>query len=133
MKNSSEKIISEIVISGIATEQQINLICRRLNAGEKIDLSEIWDHPANLTPEQNKKGIQFLKNLWKTPTGAERKNNPFGYREEKILDNFTGFELAGVYDAGNYHSSFYVPLYNCCGDNNAFQYYYSNGKVNIVG
>jgi len=127
MKITSEQIINEVVKNGVITEQQINLITRRLNGGEKIDLSEIWDNPIELTDEQNKKGFDFLYNQWKTPKGVERKNNPFGYREENILAKFTGFELAGFYDAGNYGNSFFVPLYNCCGDNNAFQYYYSGG------
>lgn len=133
MRTKSENIVQEIATNKVATEQQINLICKRLNNGEKIDITEIWDNPASLTKEQNKKGFDFLYNQWKTPMGKERLNNPFGYREEAILENFTGFEFAGVYDAGNFNRSFFVPLYNCCGNNNAFQYYFSSGKINIVG
>ena len=127
------EILSEIEKTGKATEQQILLLKRRMNDGEKIDVSYIWDNCPELTPEQNDKGIKFLLNLWKTPAGKERKNSPFGYREEDVLESFTHFELAGFYDCSKYgQNPFYLPLYNCCGTNGVFQYYY-NGKLNIVG
>lgn len=85
-----------------------------------------------LTPEQNKKGFDFLQNQRTSPTGKERKNNPFGYREEAILDNFSHFTLGSFYDAGNAYRSFYLPLYYCYGNETSFEYYY-NGKVNIIG
>jgi len=75
------------------------------------------DKELTLSPEQNKKGYDFLQDQRTTPNGKERENNPFGYREEAILDNFSHFTLYSFYNVGN--------------DTN-FEYYY-NGKVNIIG
>ena len=127
------EILKEVNESNSITEKQINLLKNRANKGEKIDFSSIWDNPPTLTEDQNKKGIDFLRNLHKTPTGKERQNNPFGYREVNILENFESFELAGFYDISRYgQRSFLVPLYNCNGKDGSFQYYY-DGKVQIVG
>lgn len=130
MKTSD--LLTKIEKSNSITESEIQLLKNRLNKGEKIDMEYIWNNEIKLTPEQNKKGIDFLMNQYITPSGKERTNNPFGYQEIEILKNFTYFELRGFYDAGNYNNSYYLPLYICCGDNNAFEYYY-NGEVNIIG
>ena len=128
----AKQLLKKIEESNSITESEILLLKGRLNRGEKIDMSYIWNNEIELTPEQNKKGIDFLMNQYVTPNGTERKNNPFGYREIEILKNFTHFELRGFYDAGNYNNSYYLPLYVCCGNNGGFEYYY-NGKVNIIG
>jgi hypothetical protein len=125
-------LLKQIEQSGVITEQQILLLKNRMNRGEKMDLDFIWNGEIKLTQDQNNKGINFLRNLYQTPKGIERKNSPFGFREIATLNNFTHFELRGFYDAGNAYHSFYLPLYLCCGNNDAFEYYY-NGKVNIVG
>lgn len=128
----TEQLLEQIEKTQEITEQQVKLLQQRLNNGEAIDLSLIWDGEIKLTPEQNKKGIEFLLNQWKTPRGIERKNNPFGYREEHVLETFTHFELRGFHDVSRYgQRAYYLPLYVCCGDG-AFEYYY-NGTVNIVG
>lgn len=91
------------------------------------------DGNLSLSADQSQKGYDFLMNVWKTPRGIERKNSPFGYREQAILENFSRFELKDFYNAGNTHHDFYLPLYECISkDGNSFEYYY-NGKVNIVG
>jgi hypothetical protein len=120
------------------TEKEINLIKMRMN-NNKVDeytqeaIDYIWDNSPRLTPDQDKKGIDYLRNLWKSPTGKERANNPFGYREQDTLETFEYFELRGFYDAGNYHHKFYVPLYTCVGKDSNFEYYISGGSINIVG
>ena len=120
------------------TEKEINLIKLRMN-NDKVDeytqeaIDFIWDNSPQLTPEQNKKGIEYLRNLWKSPTGKERVNSPFGYREEEALETFEYFELRGFYDAGNRYNKFYVPLYVCVGAETGFEYYTSGGNINIVG
>jgi hypothetical protein len=87
-----------------------------------------------LSPDQNMKGIQFLNGLRTSQTGRERKNNPFGYREADILDNFDRFTLSGLYNAGNAYVDFYLPLYTCYSkDGSGFEYYYQGGKIHIVG
>jgi hypothetical protein len=134
MKQQSQEIIDRAIKNNVITKSEINLLCRRLNKGEVMDVSEIWDNPAELTAEQNAEAINFLRNEWKTPKGKERLNSPFGYREEEIIDNFRTFELAGFYDASKYGGrTFYIPLYNCVSnEGRSFQYYY-DGKVQIVG
>ena len=128
----TEQLIAAIKETNTITESQLNLLKRRMNNGEKIDVTFIWDGEIQLSPEQNKKGIEFLRDQWQTKTGKERKNNPFGYREQEVINNFTHFELAGFYDTARYgQRSFFIPLYRCCGDG-CFEYYY-NGTVNIVG
>jgi hypothetical protein len=120
------------------TEKEINLIKLRMN-NDKVDeftqeaIDFIWDNSPQLTSDQNKKGIDYLRNLWKSPTGKERANNPFGYREEEALETFEYFELRGFYDAGNRYRKFYVPLYTCVGAETSFEYYMSGGGINIVG
>jgi hypothetical protein len=127
-----------IMENNIITEKEINLIKMRMN-NNRVDESTqevidyIWDNSPELTPDQNKKGIDYLRNVWKSPTGKERTNNPFGYREQEILDTFQYFELRGFYDAGNRYIKFYVPLYNCVGADSSFEYAFYNGKVNILG
>ena len=128
----TEKIIEKVLECGVILESEISILNRRKNAGAKFDESFSWDNKIRYTPEQNKKGIDFLINQWKTPSGSERKNNPFGYREETILENFTHFEFIGFYDNGRYGFASYIPLYRCCSNDNSFEYYY-NGEVQIVG
>jgi len=86
-----------------------------------------------ISDAQNQKGYEFLMDQRFTPTGKERLNNPFGYREQAILDNFSHFTVKDWYNAGNAYNDYYLPLYECVSkDGNSFEYYY-NGKVNIVG
>jgi hypothetical protein len=126
--------------NNVITERQMNLIKNRLNAGKKdAELEDIvqyiWDNAPNLTPDQNKKGHDFLMNLWKSPTGKERVNNPFGYREQEALEQFDHFALAGFHDTSRYgQAPYYIPLYDVYMKDGeyGFQYYY-NGEVSIVG
>lgn len=127
----------DIIASGTISNSEIISLNSLMNSNKdahKVLDAAIWEceEGLNLTPEQDKKGIEFLMNLWKSPTGKERKNSPFGYREEAILEGFTHFTLKGFYDARNYQRSYYLPLYECHGNGNSFEYYY-NGKVNIIG
>jgi hypothetical protein len=130
----TEQILEQVQSTNTISEQQINLLNRRLNAGEKIDLDYIWNNDIELTPEQSKKGIDFLRSQWLTPSGKERKNSPFGYREEDALKTFERFYFRGFYDASRYgQTAWYVPIYVVCGKETSFEYYYLNGKVEIIG
>lgn len=127
-------ILTAIKETKQVTEQQINLLKRRLNNGEKIDIQWIWDNCPQLTNEQDKKGIKYLLNLLRTPAGKERKNNPFGFREIEALETFEYFELAGFYDCSRSgQKSFFIPIYNVVGEKMCFQYHMFGGKINIVG
>lgn len=113
------------------TNSEILLLCKRANAGEQID----FDNKEYLiTNEQEIKGFDWLNNQRQTPTGAERKNNPFGIREENTLDNFKCFTFDGLINAGNTYHDFFLPLYTVIGtDGSTFQYYVQGGQINIIG
>ena len=87
----------------------------------------------SLSLDQQDKGYEFLLGQWKSPTGKERKNNPFGYREQAILENYKEIKLSSLYNAGNAYTNFYLPLYTVYSkDGMGFEYYY-NGEINITG
>lgn len=129
------------------TEQQINLIGRRLNAGSPLnkngkempDLEILYTYAQEdglkVSAEQSQKGFDWLMNLYKTPAGKERKNNPYGYREQEALDSgLKQFTYDGHIDAGNYGNSWYAPIYTFIGNNGAsFQYYVAGGEIKIIG
>jgi len=133
-KTSTDSVMAEIEKTKTISEKTLKLLLRRKNSGEKFDDSIIWDNEIELSADQSKKGLKWLKNLWKSPTGKVRSNSPFGYREEAIIaDPKATMYLKGFYDAGNASHSFWVPLYEVGGDNTTMEYYVSGGKINIVG
>lgn len=108
---------------GKATQEEKRLLLDALNEGN-----------LTLSKAQNEKGLAWLMDQWKTPRGVERKNNPFGYREQAILENFSHFELRSVYDGSRYGSpAYYLPLYECVGNNTSFEYYVHGGQIHITG
>jgi hypothetical protein len=134
---------------GFLTENEVNLLKRRLNHSSgamtyhPIEISEI-PFPDNgegfkLSSEQTEKGLTWLKDQWKTPRGIERVNNPFGFREENIIENFKEFRLIDFYNSANYYQNqicirSYIPLYRVVAkDGAAFEYYFNGGKISIVG
>lgn len=121
-------IISEIETKGFITEREILLLKRRANAGDK-EAANFWPC-VECTGEQTEKTYKWLKNLYVTPNGKERKNNPFGYREMNILDNWNGekAEFKGFYDAGRYGFHNYLPVYDFGG-----MEYYVCGGIQIIG
>lgn len=125
------RTIEQIANAGTITENEIRTICRRLNAGTmKVnELEPIWNAGGvDVTPEQSAKGYKWLLNLWKSPTGKERKNNPYGWREQDILEHYDGCKFFDVYDLGRYGWHSYTPCYDC-----GFQYYIAGGAIQIVG
>ncbi len=108
-------------------EEQKKAIKELLNSDtfEGLELSE----------EQQEQGLKWLLNLWKTPTGKERINNPFGLREQQVLENFKSVYLHSYYDASLYNQrAYYIPLYRVmASDGYGFEYHTAQGKLNIVG
>ena len=86
-----------------------------------------------LTDEQERKALAWLNNQWKTSTGKERKNNPFGYREEKILENATDVTFVQFHNAGNRYVDYFIPVYRVYSNDGSFEYYVQGGEVSIVG
>jgi hypothetical protein len=94
--------------------------------GEELDelLERVYSEPPVIMPEQAAKGLKWLMNHWHTPTGRERKNNPFGLREQKVLESFRRFRLIDFYDISTGILPFYVPVYRVESLNgNSFDYY----------
>jgi len=129
---ATKNIINEIIKKGEITEKEILLLKRCANGGDK-EASNFYpgsDIEIYLTKEQSEKAFKWLWNLYKSPTGKERKNNPFGYREIDILENNKEelFRFIGFYDNGNLYYSNYIPIYEFCG-----MEYYVDNKIQIVG
>lgn len=124
------------------TEKEILAAKKRANGysnAKDKTLLEIPEGGLAITPEQTKKGLDWLMDQWKTPRGIERKNNPFGYREQEVLENFSHFLLTDWYDAMSsygvqqgYHS--YLPVYTVVAkDGSTFEYHMAGGEINITG
>lgn len=124
----------ESVTSPYISEQEILNIRKVINNNRLGDhdihelVTLMGDNEPRIEPDQAEKGLTWLMNQWKTPKGKERKNNPFGYREEEVLDNFDHFTLAGLYNTATYqaremgfHS--YMPIYRVYAkDGSSFDY-----------
>lgn len=117
------------------TEQEVKLLLRRLNA-KKISFGDLPENFQDgdgweLTTEQFQKGRDWLLNRWKTPSGVERKNNPFGYREEAILEKATSIDLKDFYPQGM--SGYLLPVYRVNSSEGSFEYVVSAGEIIIIG
>lgn len=127
--------------NGSITKQQQDLLFKILN-GEHNETRQLIksaldksleDFGVQLEQSHIEQGKQWLLNQWKTPNGKERKNNPFGYREQDALDNLRTIELAGYYDCGR-SRSYYIPMYDVLTkDGYGFQYYVEGGEIQIIG
>ncbi len=113
-------------------EREVNLLKRRINDG-KISYRELGFIDYDLTADQVKKGYNWLMNQWKTPKGVERKNNPFSYREQHILQNMKTIRLTGFYNAGNRFRSYMTPIYSVYSKDMKFDYIIQGGEIEIVG
>jgi hypothetical protein len=151
-KQSTKDLLAEIKKAGSITEAQMNLLKRRANESSEAQMNllkrranenkEDWklirdfnwtDEEILITGAYEQKGYKWLLNQYKTPTGKERQNNPFGYREQLALETMENMYFLGFYDAGNLWRTFYVPIYQVCGENQCFDYYVSGGKIEIIG
>jgi len=136
-----KKLIASLSAGTLESKKQQDHLFKILNGGNQDLKDEIhrvwWDNPSfegfNLSDEQNKQGIEWLTNLWKSPTGKERKNNPFGYREQAAIENFSHFQLVDAFASG-YYANYQVPVYDMLTkDGYGFQYYMQGGEIHIIG
>lgn len=116
------------------TEREVKLLQRRVN-DKKIPISKIPrvedGEGYDLSQDQNEKGRKWLMNKWKSPTGKERANNPFGAREEDILKNFKEIRLKDFYsERGNWYSPYYEVVSK---DGSTFEYAVVGGEPQIMG
>jgi hypothetical protein len=129
---TTEFILKEVAEKGLITEKQISLLKLRSNKEQK-NLYDLFDEEIQCTTEQTKKGLEWLLNKWKTPKGAERKNNPFGYREQNVLeDENAKAYFNGFYNAGRYNV-FFIPIYEITGNGTSFEYIVEGGEIKIIG
>lgn len=137
-------LVAALESGKLESNAQLNYLFKTMNNGAPEQVEQLQNLLNNsegiaLAPEQVQKGFDWLKNLWVSPTGKERKNNPFGYREQDALGNPGTIELSGYYNAGNRYRDFFVPLYDVSGKSKTgesfygFQYYVSGGEIHIVG
>ena len=124
------RLIERIKEDKYITEKEVALLKNRLNRG--IDEANIVD--VRITEVQKLKGLKWLRNLYKTPKGKECKNNPFGYREQRIIeanDCEIKCYLTGFYNIGKL-GNFYVPIYRYEYDGCHFDYYVVCGECIII-
>ena len=136
-----QDLIAALENGALESHSQANYLFKILNNGTEEQKEQIKDffrdenfEGITLSVDNVEQGRAWLMNLWKTPTGAERKNNPFGYREQHALENFDTIQLKGYYDAGNYNFSHYIPLFDVYAkDGYGFEYHVAGGKISITG
>lgn len=108
MKQTIEKIIAAAEARGWINENEILLLKRRRNRGERIQI----ENPIPVSYDQAQKGFAWLWDKYRTPRGAERKNNPFLNPEEKALEwakmHGARFTFNGFYGTGN---NWHEPIY----------------------
>ncbi|HUS51174.1 MAG TPA: hypothetical protein VMZ91_13485 [Candidatus Paceibacterota bacterium] len=120
---------------GTITEKELLLVKRRLNDGKTYkweDVEELTD--LKLTPEQNQKGIAWLKNKGWGKTGIERSTTPYGYREEEALKNVKEIKLNSFTNRGYGDVKNFVPVYDVyTKEGYGFQYIMKDDKPSIIG
>ena len=121
------------------SEKEMNALKNHMNKIDIRDAQKLNDIVANkdgtkLDKTQVAKGFKYLYNLGYTPRGVERKNNPYGYREEYIVKNPKTIELKQFHNDSRGRYDNYQPYYEAIGkDGTSMEYFYSGGKINIWG
>ncbi len=127
----TRKRVSEILSTGVISEKDLNLLKNRINHRlcEYEDIEPLFLDYVSLSDDQTAKGVKWLRNLYKTPAGKEKKNNPFGAREIDVLESENiKIDFCGLYDAGRYGFTNYMPEYCVYSENGSFNYVpYCNG------
>lgn len=134
MNTYQTKKLKEINQTKIISESEIISLKSSLN-NNRININDL-KIPNNgfiISNQQTIKGLKFLMSQHKS------NNNPFGFREIAILEDFKEFRLIGFYDCANdcqkqnnIHA--YFPLYSVIAKNrDTFEYYYNFIEISIVG
>lgn len=126
MKQTSEQIIAAAEERGWINENEILLLKRRRNRGERIQI----ENPIPISDEQAQKGFAWLWDKYRTPRGAERKNNPFSNQGEKALKwakmHGARFTFNGFYGTGN---NWHEPIYELTTPICDIQYIVTLGQI----
>jgi len=132
-KAKTEDIVKEIFKSHSISEQELNLLKRRLNAGEKVEgLEYMIDDEISLTGEQKAKGMKWILGQYRTPKGKVKESHPFGYREQEALDSMKNIYFAGFHNPSFFGKNF-QPVYTVVGKEANFDYQLAGGKLEILG
>jgi hypothetical protein len=125
---TNQEILDNAYKAGVISEKDILLLKRRLNSHLTTNIK--IKKEIKVSNEQKEKGLKWLRNLYISPTGKIRKNNPFGWREITILecsnDKLEAY-LVGFFNIGNFYK-LYIPMYRYTDGKNSFAYYVT-GKV----
>ena len=128
---TNQEIIDNAYKAGFISEKDILLLKRRLNNKSFGDVR--IPNEIRVSDEQKEKGLKWLRNLYVSPTGKIRKNNPFGGREMDILecsnDKLEAY-LVGFFNIGNFYK-LYVPLYKYTDGEKSFSYYVNGKEISI--
>jgi hypothetical protein len=134
--------LEEIKNRGVITEQELLLVKRRLNDGtyKYEDVEDLFnDNSPDLMPEQSEKGLKWLKNKGWGKLGNQRKNSPYGYREEETLKTAKKVSIVGFEDQRNSYQvdsgiNNYQPIYRVEGEGegNNFEYTVKGGEPYII-
>ena len=132
-KAQTKDIVANILKTGKISEQEMNVLKRRLNAGEKVEGLE-YDLTGGIELEatQINKGMKWLKNQFRTPKGKERTNHPFGYREQEAIDSLETIYFSGFHNPSFWSKNF-QPDYYAKGKDASFDYQLAGGKLEILG
>lgn len=81
----------------------------------------------DITPDQSNKGLDYIKSvaMRRDGTPSQSKDNCFGAREISIMNDFSKFTFAGLYEQVNGIGEVmgYLPIYETFGtDGNSFEY-----------
>lgn len=129
MKQTTEKIIAAAEERGWINENEILLLKTEAQPGERIQI----ENPIPVSYEQAQKGFAWLWDKYRTPRGAERKNNPFSNSEEKALEwakmHGARFTFNGFYGTGN---NWHEPIYELITPICDIQYIVSLGQIQRV-
>ena len=114
----------------VLKESEIKKILSDLRRG-KINYSDLSfpEGGFRISSAQFQKGITFLNKKWKTSTGKERSNSPFGYREQRVIENASEMRLVDFYRSSRQG---WTPYYRISSDKEMFEYYVDGGQVHIM-
>ena len=133
---SNVKLVETIKEQGFVTEQQINLIKKRINKSDE-SASEMFNlldsvMPIKLTAEQTAKGREWLlrKNL--KNNGQFRKNATLSENNISVLkDAKTEAYLSEFYYLGNGFITNNSPIYRYANSDDYFEYYVQGGDAQL--
>lgn len=128
---TNQEIIDNAYKAGVISEKDILLLKRRLNNKSFGDVR--MPNEIKVSDEQKEKGLKWLRNLYVSPTGKIRKNNPFGWREMDILeclnDKLEAYFI-GFVNIGSFYPC-HVPIYKYTNGEKSFSYYVNGKEISI--